>query len=94
MRSNQLWAVHNWMPVPAAMSSMQVALKKNPAKGLLGMEQWVVPTLPFEPTRRLKSFHACKCGSEGLAGKILQVLETVPILHNHHLAPPHPARDL
>jgi hypothetical protein len=39
MRINQLWAVHKWMPVAAAMPSMQVALKKNPAKGLLGMEQ-------------------------------------------------------
>ena len=39
MRINQLWAVHKWMPVAAAMPSMQGALKKNPAKGLLGMEQ-------------------------------------------------------
>jgi hypothetical protein len=41
MRINQLWAVHKWMPVAAAMPTMQVALKKNPAKGLLGLENWV-----------------------------------------------------
>jgi len=41
MRINQLWAVHKWMPVAAAMPPMQVALRKDPAKGLLGLENWV-----------------------------------------------------
>jgi len=41
MRINQLWAVHKWMPVAAAMPPMQIALKKNPATGLLGLENWV-----------------------------------------------------
>jgi len=36
MRINQPWAVHKWMPVAAAMPPMQVALRKNPAEGLLG----------------------------------------------------------
>ncbi|HEX8896470.1 MAG TPA: DUF4188 domain-containing protein, partial [Terriglobales bacterium] len=35
MRINQLWAVHKWMPVAAAMPPMQVTLRKNPAEGLL-----------------------------------------------------------
>jgi Monooxygenase af470-like len=41
MRINQLWAVHKWMPVASAMPPMQRALKKYPAKGLLGLENWV-----------------------------------------------------
>ena len=41
MRINQLWAVHKWMPVAAAMPRMLAMLRKHPAKGLLGVEQWV-----------------------------------------------------
>ncbi len=41
MRINQLWAVHKWIPIAAAMPRMQTMLKKNPAKGLLGPENWV-----------------------------------------------------
>jgi hypothetical protein len=41
MHINQLWAVHKWMPVAAAMPPMQAALRKDPAKGLLGPETWV-----------------------------------------------------
>jgi len=41
MRINQLWAVLKWMPVAAAMPPRQVALRKDPAKGLLGLENWV-----------------------------------------------------
>lgn len=32
------------------------------------------------PTRGLKSFQACRCGSEMTAGKALQVLKPAPIL--------------
>ena len=45
IRINHLWAVHKWMPVAAAMPPMQVALRKNPAKGLLGLENWKVDTV-------------------------------------------------
>jgi hypothetical protein len=41
MRINQLWAVHKWMPVAAAMPPMLKTLAGNPAKGLLGVESWV-----------------------------------------------------
>jgi hypothetical protein len=41
MRINQLWAVHKWMPVAAAMPKMLKMLQQHPAKGLLGVEQWV-----------------------------------------------------
>ncbi len=41
MRINQLWAVHKWMPVASAMPRMLAMLRKHPAKGLLGVEQWV-----------------------------------------------------
>ena len=41
MRINQLWALHKWMPVAAAMPAMQVALRRIPLKGLLGLANWV-----------------------------------------------------
>ena len=41
MRINQLWAVHKWMPVAAAMPPMLKTLAQHPAKGLLGVESWV-----------------------------------------------------
>ena len=41
MRINQLWAVHKWGPVAAAMPPMLKLLAKSPAKGFLGVEQWV-----------------------------------------------------
>ena len=41
MRINQLWAVHKWMPVAAAMPPMLKTLAAHPAKGLLGVESWV-----------------------------------------------------
>ncbi|HZD31005.1 MAG TPA: DUF4188 domain-containing protein [Candidatus Angelobacter sp.] len=40
-RINRLWAVHKWMPVAAAMPPMQTLLKQYPAKGLLGVDNWV-----------------------------------------------------
>ena len=40
MRINQLWAVHKWVPVAAAMPPMLAMLRKHPAKGMLGVEQW------------------------------------------------------
>ena len=45
MRINQLWAVHKWMPVAAAMPPIEVALRKNPAKGLLGLENGKLDTV-------------------------------------------------
>ena len=44
MRINQLWAVHKWMRV-AAMPPIEVAPRKNPAKGLLGLENWKLDTV-------------------------------------------------
>lgn len=41
MRINQLWAVHKWMPVAKAMPHMLEVLAKNPAKGLLGVHNWM-----------------------------------------------------
>ena len=41
MRINHLWAVHKWMPVASTMPRMLAMLRKHPAKGLLGVEQWV-----------------------------------------------------
>ncbi len=41
MRINQLWAVHKWMPVAAAMPPMLKTLAAHPTKGLLGVESWV-----------------------------------------------------
>jgi Domain of unknown function (DUF4188) len=41
MRINRLWAVNKWMPVAVAMPRMLAMLRKHPAKGLLGVEQWV-----------------------------------------------------
>lgn len=40
MRINQIWAVHKWMPVAAAMPSMLKTLVSSAAKGLLGAETW------------------------------------------------------
>lgn len=41
MRINNLWALRKWIPVAAAMPRMLKSLQQNPAKGLLGVEQWV-----------------------------------------------------
>jgi hypothetical protein len=41
MRINQLWAVHKWMQVAAAMPRMLQVLAKDPAKGFLGVENWL-----------------------------------------------------
>lgn len=41
MRINQLWALHKWVPVAAAMPRMLKLLARNSAKGFLGVEHWV-----------------------------------------------------
>jgi hypothetical protein len=42
MRINQLWAVHKWLPVFAAMPKMIIELIKNRQHGMIGIPRTFV----------------------------------------------------